>query len=147
MSAHQFSTTCCLGKPISAVRYVIWIARGNSIIIGGNASARSTAKPRTMKSFHLVPPEYYLTATEMENFANENTFFRHFDDNHYIIHTHHAWPSQMHLNLLISGVKTLTIARVLTANQQICLHLWRPIVIGPYNKEYTFLKLLMCIIM
>ena len=28
------------------------------------------------------------------------------DDNHCIIHTHHAWPSQMHSNLLISGVKT-----------------------------------------
>ena len=44
----------------------------------------------------------------------KNTFFWYFDDNHYIIHTHHAWLSQMHSNLLISGVKTLTIARVLT---------------------------------
>ena len=30
------------------------------------------------------------------------------------MHTQHAWPSQMHVNLLISGVKTLAIARVLT---------------------------------
>ena len=80
----------------SAVRDVIWTARGNSIIIGGNASARATAKQSTIKWFHLIPPEYYLTATEMENSADLNTFFRCFDDNHYIIHTQHAWPSQMH---------------------------------------------------
>ena len=46
---------------------VIWIAHGNSIIIGGNASAGATAKPSTIRWVHLVPPEYYLTATEMEN--------------------------------------------------------------------------------
>ena len=40
-------------------------------------------------------------------------FFQGFIDNHDIIHTHHAWPSQVYsklLNLLISLVKTLVIA-------------------------------------
>ena len=54
-------------EPDSAARDVIWIARGNSIIIRGNASAGATAKPSTVKWFHLLPPEYYSTATEMEN--------------------------------------------------------------------------------
>ena len=89
----------------SAARDVIWTAHGNSIIIGGNVSARATAKQSMIKWFHLVPPEYYLTATEMENPADENKFFRYFVDNHYVIHTHHTWPSQMHSNLLISSVK------------------------------------------
>ena len=56
MSSHLFSTTCCLGKPNSVVRDVIWIERGNSITIGANVSARATAIPSTMKWFHLVPP-------------------------------------------------------------------------------------------
>ena len=44
VSSHMFSRTCCLGKPNSAAREVIWIiARGNSIIIGGNVSTRATA--------------------------------------------------------------------------------------------------------
>ena len=114
---HEFASVfndLLLGKAqCSAVRDVIWTACGNSIIIGGNASARATAKPSTIKWFHIVQPESYLTATEMKNSA-ENTFFRYFDDNHYIIHTRHAWPSQMHSNLLISGVQTLATARVLT---------------------------------
>ena len=63
-------------------RDVIWTARGNSIIIAGNASARTTAKPSTTKWFHLVRTEYYLTATGMENSADWNTFYRNFDDNH-----------------------------------------------------------------
>ena len=46
-------------------------------------------------------------------------FCRYFDDNHYILHTHHAWPSQMHENLLIF------------------VHLWGPVVMGPYNKLST----------
>ena len=70
MSSHLFSMTCCLGKPNNAAHDVIWTARGNSLIIGGNASARTTAKPSTIKWFHLVPPEYYLTATERENSAD-----------------------------------------------------------------------------
>ena len=85
-----------------AWRHLNWT--GNSIIIGGNASARATTKPCMIKWFHLVPPEYYLATT----------LFRYFDDNHYIKHTHHVWPSQMHSNVLISGVRTLAIARILT---------------------------------
>ena len=54
-----------------AARDVIWTARGNSIIIGGNASAGATAKPSTIKWFHLVPPEYYLKATEMVFWFNK----------------------------------------------------------------------------
>ena len=46
----------------SAARDIIWPARENSIIIGGKESARATAKQCTIKWFHLVPPEYYLTA-------------------------------------------------------------------------------------
>ena len=69
MGSHLFSTTCWLDQS-SAARDVIWTASGNSIIIGGTASASATAKPSTMKWFHLVPPEYYLTATEMENSAD-----------------------------------------------------------------------------
>ena len=49
----------------SSAHDVIWTARGNSI--GGNASTRATAKPSTIEWFHLVKPEFYLTATEMEN--------------------------------------------------------------------------------
>ena len=75
MSSQLFSTNCCLGKPNNAARDVIWTAHGNSLIIGGNASARATAKPSTIKWFHLVPPEYYLTTTERENSADQNTFF------------------------------------------------------------------------
>ena len=70
VSSHLFSTTCCLGKPNSAVRDVIRNARGNSQSIRGNASARATAKPSTIKWSHRVPPEYYLTATEMGNSAD-----------------------------------------------------------------------------
>ena len=70
VTSHLFSTTCCLGKPDSTARDVISIARGNSVIIAGNASARTTAKPSTVKWFHLVPPKYYWTATEMENSAD-----------------------------------------------------------------------------
>ena len=51
----------------SAARDIIWAARGNSTIIGRNAPARATAKQSTIKWFHLVLPEYYLTAMEMEN--------------------------------------------------------------------------------
>ena len=75
ISSQLFSTNCCLGKPNNAARGVIWTAHGNSIIIGGNASARATAEPSTIKWFHLVPPEYYLTATERENSADQNMFF------------------------------------------------------------------------
>ena len=46
MSSHLFSTNCCLGKPNSAARDVIWTARANSIIIGGNVSARATKHDR-----------------------------------------------------------------------------------------------------
>ena len=70
MSSHLFSTTRCLGNPNNAARDAIWIARGNSIIIGGNTYARATAKPYTIKWFHLVTPEHYLTTTEMENSAD-----------------------------------------------------------------------------
>ena len=56
MSSHLFSATCCLGKPKSAARDVIWIASGNSMTIGGNVSARATTKPSTIKWFHFVPP-------------------------------------------------------------------------------------------
>ena len=31
------------------------------------------------------------------------------DDNHQIMHTHHAWPSQMHTHLLINAMKTRAI--------------------------------------
>ena len=48
MGSHLFSTICCLGKPNSSAHDVIWIAHGNSIIIGGNASSRATAKPSTV---------------------------------------------------------------------------------------------------
>ena len=37
-----------------------------------------------------------------------------FGDGNYMIHTHHAWPSEMHSNLLICAVKILAIPRVLT---------------------------------
>ena len=70
MSLHLFSISCCLGNPNSTAHDVIWIAHRNSIIIEGNACARATAKPSTVKWSHLVPLEYYLTATEMENSAN-----------------------------------------------------------------------------
>ena len=49
--SHLLSTIYSFGKHDSAARDVIWIARGNSIIIGGNATARATAKPSTV---HLV---------------------------------------------------------------------------------------------
>ena len=52
----------------SAASGVIRTARGN--FIGGNESARAKAKPSTMKWLHVVPPEYYLTATLMENWAD-----------------------------------------------------------------------------
>ena len=100
-----------------------WIARGNSIIIRGNTFVRATAKPSTVKWFHIVPPKYYSKATEMGNSADYKIFFRYFDDNYYRILIHHAWASQIHSNLLISGVKTLVLARVLTANQPIFVHL------------------------
>ena len=107
MSSHLFSTTCYLGKPNSAAHDVIWIGRENSIIIRGNASARATAKPCMIKWFHLGSPEYYLTATEMENSADLNAFF----DILIIIIIYYT-PHQMHSDLLISGVKTL--GRVIT---------------------------------
>ena len=111
----QAFSPCCTRVRICFQRRTCWlwrhlIARGNSIIIGGNAFARATAKPSTIKWIHLVPPEYYLTATEMENSVDWNMLFRYFDDNYYIKHTYHAWPSQMHENLLISRVKTRAIA-------------------------------------
>ena len=77
-------------------------------------SARAPAKPSTVKWFRRLPPEYYLTATEMENPVDRNTFLQYFDDNHYIIYTHLTWPSQMHDTLLIKGVNIFAIARVLT---------------------------------
>ena len=48
-----------VSQMFSAARDVIWTARGNSIIIEGNAPARATAKPSTIEWFHLVPPEYF----------------------------------------------------------------------------------------
>ena len=73
-SSHLYSTTCYLGKPDGAARDVVWIARCNFKILGGNVSARAAAKPSPVKWFHLVPPEYYLTATEKENADDWNTF-------------------------------------------------------------------------
>ena len=71
---HEFAFGNCFQRlaawvsPVfSAACDVIWTARGHSLIIGGNASARATAKPSMIKWFHLVPSQYYLTATEMEN--------------------------------------------------------------------------------
>ena len=102
-----------VSQMFSAARDVIWTARGISIIIEGNAPARATAKPSMIKWFHLVPPEYFCKRRIWKIWPIKIRFFRYFDDNHYIIHTYHAWPSQMHSNLWISGVKTLAIARVL----------------------------------
>ena len=106
---HEFASVfndLLLGKPKSAARGVIWTARGNSIIIGANASARATAKPSTIKWFYQRR-KWKIWPIKIRS-------LRYFGDNHYLIHTHHAWPSQMHSNLLISGIKTLAIARVLT---------------------------------
>ena len=47
-------------------------------------------------------------------FGRVKYVYENYYDNQYIIHTHDAWPSQMHSNLLISGVETLAIARALT---------------------------------
>ena len=94
--------------------YIIWIARGNSIIGRRSASPRGTAKSSTAKWFLQLPPEYNLTATVIKNAKDQKTCSWYFDDNYYIMLTHNARPSQMHENLLIIGIKTLTIARVLT---------------------------------
>ena len=71
---HEFAFGICFQRlaawvspGFSAARDVIWTARGNSLIVGGNTSLRATAKPSMIKWFHLVLPEYCLTATEMEN--------------------------------------------------------------------------------
>ena len=45
--SRQFPENCRLGKPFSAVRDVIWIARGNSIIVGRSITRRGTAQPNT----------------------------------------------------------------------------------------------------
>ena len=102
-----------------------------SIIIGGNASARATAKPSMIKWFHLVPPEYYLTATEMENSVDYNTFCRYFDDNHYIIHT----MARTNALKFVHWRRQNTLYRSCfdSANQQIIVHLWGPIVLGAHN--------------
>ena len=60
-------------------------------------SAWAPATPSTVKWFRRLPPEYYLTATEMENPVDRNTFLQYFDD-----------------SLLINGVNIFAIARVLT---------------------------------
>ena len=71
MSSHLFSTTWCLGKPRRHLRVTSFeLHVGIPLIIGANASASATAKPSPIELFHLVPPEYYLTAMEMENSAD-----------------------------------------------------------------------------
>ena len=63
-----------LGKPFSPVRYVIWIARGNSIIVGRRVSAKGTFTKNTAKWFFGLPPEYSFTVTDVENPVNKIRF-------------------------------------------------------------------------
>ena len=105
-----------------------------SIIIGGNASAWATAKPSIVKWSSAA---WVLFDSDGNGkFGLLNYVFRYFDDNHYTIHTHDAWPSQMHSNMLISGGVKYSQSLVFdSANQHIFVYLWGPIVMGPHNDK------------
>ena len=65
-----FPTICRLREPFSAARDSIWIARGNSTIVGRSVSTRGTVQPSTAKWILQLPPEYNLTLTVMEISVN-----------------------------------------------------------------------------
>ena len=90
------------------------MSRGNFLFVVMSVSPRGTTQPSTAKWFLHLPTDYNLTATVMDNSVDHNMGSQCFGDNHYIIHTNHPWPWQMQSRLLIGGVKTLAIIRVLT---------------------------------
>ena len=54
----------------SAARGVIWIERGNFISVGESLSTEATVKSSMVRWFCRLPPELYLTVTEMENLGH-----------------------------------------------------------------------------
>ena len=109
--ASWYVRTRALQSVATSARFWTSSCHGNSTIVRGSVSAGATAKLSMAIWFHRLPPEYYLTATEMRLIKIP---FLIFWWKHYMIYAHHTWSSQMHDNLLISCVKLLNIARVLT---------------------------------
>ena len=65
---------CLLSDHVITAHWrILWFAWSFfSVIVRGNVSARATAKPSMVQWFHRLPPEYYLTSTEIENLVDLN---------------------------------------------------------------------------
>ena len=130
VSSHLFSTTCCLGKPNSAVRDVeMHVGIHNSSEgmrpLGQQPSqARPNGPIECHQSIIWQRRKWEIRPIKMY-------FFRYFDDNHYIIHTHYKCTLMC---WLAASKRSLSLVFDSSTNQQIVEHLWGPIVMGPYNN-------------
>ena len=112
-SSHLFSTTCCLGKP--NVQRCPWRHLNCTWEFHNHRRECVPYGNSQTKHDQIVPSRSARVLFDSDgngNFGRLKFVFRHFDDNNYIIHIHHAWLSQMYSNLLISGLKTLLINRL-----------------------------------
>ena len=114
---------------------------GNSTTIGGSLWGQQPTK-----HFEMVP----LNATRvLDSDGNGKSdrlkyIFLTFDDNHYIIHTHHAWSSNKCTQICWLAPSKHFLSSFDTTYQQTFAHIWGPIVMGLHSNVFLTVHLCIC---